>query len=96
MILTYKLISRKEGISPDKFFTMANVRGDPEIARGKKIYRKRSNLDKRKHCFSQRVPIKWNNLSKKEVEASSTSVFKKEYDLAEPSRTGTRHTSNRS
>ena len=96
MILTYKLISRKEGISPDKFFTMANVRGDPEIACGKKIYRKRSNLDKRKHCFSQRVPIKWNNLSKKEVEASSTSVFKKEYDLAEPSRTGTRHTSNRS
>jgi hypothetical protein len=95
-ILTYKLISRKEAISPDKFFTMANVRGDPEIARGKKIYRKRSNLDKRKHCFSQRVPIKWNNLSKKEVEASSTSVFKKEYDLAEPSRTGTRHTSNRS
>ena len=32
------------------------------------------------------MPIKWNNLSKKEVEASSTSVFKKEYDLAEPSR----------
>ena len=96
MILTYKLISRKEDISPDKFFKMATVRGDPEIARGNKIYRKRSNLNKRKHFFSQRVPIKWNNLSKKEVEASSTSVFKKEYDLAEPSRTGTRHTSNRS
>ena len=75
---------------------MTAVRGDPEIARGKKIYRKRCNLDKRKHCFSQRAPIKWNNLSKKEVEAPSTSVFKKEYDLAEPSRMGARYTSNRS
>ena len=96
MILTYKLISGKEGIRPDKFFTMTAARGDPEIARGKKIFRKRSKLDKRKHCFSQRAPIKWNNLSKKEVEAPSTSVFKKEYDLAEPSRMGARYTSSRS
>ena len=96
MILTYKLISRKEKINPDKFSKMAMVRGDPEIACGKKIYRERCKLNKRKYWFSQRVPIKWNNLSKKEVEASSTSVFKKEYDLAEPSRTSTRYTSNRS
>ena len=96
MILTYKLITGKEGIRSSKFFTMANVRGDPEIARGKKIFRERSNLDKRKHCFSQRAPIKWNNLTKKEVEAPSTSVFKKEFDLAEPSRMGTRYTCTRS
>ena len=96
MILTYKLIAKKEGISPDKFFPMANVRGDPEIARGRKIYRKRSRLNKRKYFFSQRVPIRWNRLSKKEVEAPSTSVFKKEYDIAEPTRMGTRYTRNRS
>ena len=96
MILTYKLISKKEGIGPDKFFSMATVRGDPEIARGRKIYRKRSNLNKRKYFFSQRAPIKWNTLSKKEVEVPSTSVFKKEYDFAEPTRMGTRYTSNRS
>ena len=95
-ILTYKLIEGKEGISHSKFFKMANVRGDPEIARGKKIYRERSNLDKRKYCFSQRAPIKWNSLSKREVDAVSTSVFKKEFDLAEPSRVGTRYTSTRS
>ena len=96
MILTYKLISKKEGIGPDKFFSMATVRGDPEIARGRKIYRKRSNLNKRKYFFSQRAPIKWNTLSKKEVEAPSTSVFKKDYDFAEPTRMGTRYTSSRS
>ena len=96
MILTYKLIEGKEGIKYNKFFKMANVRGDPEIARGKKIYRERSNLDKRKYCFSQRAPIKWNNLSKREVDATSTSVFKKEFDLAEPARVGTRYTSTRS
>ena len=96
MILTYKLIEGKEGINHNKFFKMAKVRGDPEIARGKKIYRKHSNLDKRKYCFSQRAPIKWNNLSKREVDATSTSVFKKEFDLAEPARVGTRYTSARS
>ena len=93
MILTYKLLSGKEGISPDKFFEMATVRGDPEIARGKKIFRKHSNLDKRKYFFSQRAPVRWNNLSKKEVDAPSTSVFKKEFDLAEPSRTLARYAS---
>ena len=96
MILTYKLISGKEGIGPDKFFKMASVRGDPEIARGKKIYRERSNLNKRKHYFSQRAPIRWNVLSKEEVEAPSTSAFKKRYDLAEPSRMVSRYTNNRS
>ena len=96
MILTYKLIAGKEGISADKFFKMARERGDPDIARGKKIYRERSNLNKRTYFFSQRAPVNWNNLSKKEVDAPSTSVFKKEYDLAEPSRAGARYAGNRS
>ena len=96
MILTYKLISGKEGIGPEKFFKMATVRGDPEIAWGKKIYREHSKLNKRKYFFSQRAPVKWNNLTKKEVEAPSTSVFKKEFDLAEPSRMGAMYTGNHS
>ena len=38
MIETYKLITNKEDINPNKFFQMSSERGDPELERGHKIF----------------------------------------------------------
>ena len=55
---------------------MATERGDPELLRGEKIFKKRSRKGLRANTFSQRVVNPWNNLSKKEVKAKKTSGFK--------------------
>ena len=86
MIETYKIITGKEDINPGKFFTMAPVRGDPELTHNKKIYKKSFRLDKRKYSFSQRVIEKWNTLEKDVVESQKTSGFKRKYDKCETNR----------
>jgi hypothetical protein len=86
MIETYKLITGKEDINSDKFFTMAHVRGDPELTHNMKIYKKSFRLDVRKYSFSQRVIDKWNLLGKKVVESPKTSGFKSKYDKSEVQR----------
>ena len=86
MIETYKIITGKEDIDPSKFFTMATVRGDPQLTHNMKIYKKRFRLDKRKYSFSQRVIAKWNLLDKDVVESQKTSGFKRKYDKSEANR----------
>ena len=80
MIETYKLIRRKENINPDKFFKMAEIRGDPEIHHGAKIFKKGFKGNRRKYYYTQRVVDPWNGLPKRVVEAKTTSTFKKRYD----------------
>ena len=86
MIETYKIITGKEDVNPSKFFTMATVRGDPQLTHNMKIYKKRFRLDKRKYSFSQRVIGKWNLLDKDVVESLKTSGFKRKYDKSEANR----------
>ena len=86
MIETYKIITGKEDINPGKFFTMAAVRGDPEITHNMKLYKKSFRLNKRKYTFSQRVIDKWNTLDKDVVESQKTSGFKRKYDRSEKNR----------
>ena len=87
MIETYKIITGKEDINPSKFFTMATVRGDPELTHSMKKYKKSFRLNKRKYSFSQRVIDKWNTLDKATVESQKTSGFKRKYDKIERNRT---------
>ena len=86
MIETYKIITGKEDINSEKFFTMAPVRGDPQLTHNKKIYKKSFKLDKRKYTFSQRVIERWNLLDKDVVESQKTSSFKRKYDKSEENR----------
>ncbi len=86
MIETYKLITGKEDINPGKFFTMATVRGDPELTHNMKLYKNSFRLDVRKYNFSQRVIDKWNSLDKDVVESLKTSGFKRKYDKSENTR----------
>ena len=86
MIETYKLITGKEDINPGKFFTMATVRGDPELTHNMKLYKNSFRLDVRKYTFSQRVIDKWNSLDKDVVESLKTSGFKRKYDKSENTR----------
>ena len=89
MIETYKIITGKENINPDKFFKM-----DPRPRREKfhtrRIFMKRYRLNIRKYSFSQRVIPKWNTLSKAEVQAEKTKDFKKVFDKIEGVRVGAR------
>ena len=80
MIETYKILTGKEDTKWSRFFQMAQERGDPELARGLKLFPKRPRLDKRKYVFSYRVIKKWNELSKEEVQSVKTSGFKEKYD----------------
>lgn len=83
MIETYKIITGKEDIDPSKFFTMAPVRGDPQLTHNMKIYKKPFRLNIRKYSFAQRVVCKWNLLDKNVVESIKTSGFKRKYDKSE-------------
>ena len=77
MIQTYKILSKKEDIDPSVFFQMAPQRPG---ANSKKIFKKQTRLDVRKHFFSQRTGCGWNALKNDVVEARKTGTFKKKYD----------------
>ena len=85
MIETYKIILGKENVERENFFQMATFRGR---SHSRKVYRKYSRLNIRKHWFTQRVVPKWNQLSSSEVEANKTSSFKARYDRRESARQG--------
>ena len=94
MIETYKILTGKEDTKWNRFFQMAPERGDPDLARGLKLFPKRPRLDKRKYVFSYRVIQKWNDLSKEEVQARKTSGFKAKYDKNEKDRKDLRESSS--
>ena len=83
MIETYKIISGKEDVKLGSLFKMATFRGR---SHSRKIYRRGSRLNVRKHWFTQRVAAKWNGLTSGEVEANKTSSFKAKYDKCEVAR----------
>ena len=75
LIETYKIITGKEKINPEKFFTMAPIREEPR-ARKHKIYKRRAKKDVRRFTFTQRVTNGWNSLTNEIVSAEKTSEFK--------------------
>ena len=82
LIEAYKILTGKEGVDPDCFFTLDkrayNTRGH-EL----KLYTNRSRLDLRKNFFSQRVVPYWNNLPGTVVKAESVNSFKNRLDRCE-------------
>ena len=91
MIETYKIVSGKENIHREKFFQMAPERGNPELLRGEKLAKNRSNKSLRANTFSQRVVNPWNKLKKNEVQARKTSGFKAQFDKNELERRSVRN-----
>ena len=86
MIETYKIITGKEDVKTDKFFSMAKIRSARNNTHEMKIQKKQCRLDVRKNYYSQRVGQKWNKLSPEEVGAKKTSEFKEKYDKREAER----------
>ena len=86
MIETYKIISGKEDVNPDKFFKISDDRGDLELVRGLRISKNRCNGNRRRFFYSQRVGDWWNKLKKEEVRAKTISEFKGRYDRGGPVR----------
>ena len=65
---------------------MARERGDPELNRGLKIFKKITNRERRRNVFSQRVVTAWNQEKKEVVQAKKTSGFKARFDREEVGR----------
>ena len=86
MIETYKIITRKEKVNPDRFFQMIPNRVGPR-ARDRKIFKKRSRNRVRRSFFTQRVPNNWNGLTNEIVNAEKTSQFKELMDAFTAART---------
>ena len=75
MIETYKIITRKEKVNPEKNFKMVSDKEGPR-ARMNTIFKKRIIKDVRKFSFTQRVTNGWNSLTNEIVNAKKTSEFK--------------------
>ena len=86
MIETFKILTKKVDVKTETFFQMRSERGDPELFRGKKIFKKRSRKLPRRNVFSQRVVNPWNKLTREEVQSLKTSSFKSHFDKKEVSR----------
>ena len=95
MIETHKIITNKGGLNSDILFDRRVERGDPELHRGHKIFKKRCEKGVRSNFFSQRVVNPWNNLRKEEVQANKTSGFKGKFDKNEKERKRARAGSER-
>lgn len=83
MIETHKIMSDREGVRKEDFFRPQVERGDPELFRGRKIFKERPGGVKRQNAFSQRVVNPWNKLSREEAMAGKTSSFKSKFDQME-------------
>ena len=95
MIETYKLMTNKGGLNSDILFDKRAERGDPELHRGQKIFRKRCEKEVRRNFFSQRVVNPWNTLRKEVVKAKKISGLKKNFDDNEIKRRLARERSER-
>ena len=74
LIETFKILTRKDNVNYETFFTMArtgHLRGN-----SLKLFKGRARLEVRKHFFSQRVIEAWNKLPDEVVKAESVSKFK--------------------
>ena len=79
LIETYKLLTGKEGIDYEQFFTLA---GNEHGLRGHrlKLFVERSRLVMRQKFFSRRVVSEWNSLPSSVVESTSVNMFKNRLD----------------
>ena len=78
MIEVYKIMTGKDKIDKQQFFPLAD---NNYGLRGHSLkIRKDSNLDIRKHFFSQRVVNAWNKLPQHVVDAPSINSFKNRLD----------------
>ena len=79
LIEAYKIITGKENINSNQFFTpytgIYNIRGHCH-----KLETTRSRLELRRNFFSQRVVRHWNNLPDNVVNASTVNTFKNRLD----------------
>ena len=79
LIETYKILTGRERVNPETFFTRATTTGK---LRGHhlKLFVPRCRTNTRKQFFSVRVVSHWNGLPSKVVEAESVNSFKNRLD----------------
>jgi len=76
---TYKILTGKEKINPDKLFK--RVENTKTRGHNMKLEKHQVRTDNRKHYFSQRVINDWNKLPSKAVNAISINILKNELQI---------------
>ena len=76
VIEVYKILMGKEGVNPNRFFTL-DKRAYSTRGHELKLYTNRSRLELRMNIFSQCVVSHWNNLPGTAVKAESVNSFNK-------------------
>ena len=78
VIFLFKIVHKLVDINASNFFAMnlnSKTRGHPY-----KIMQERSNTDKRRHFYTQRVIAPWNCLPEHLIDSKNVSQFKAGYD----------------
>ena len=86
MIQAYNIMTNKGDYKRELFFQGVIERGDPNLQRGLKMFKKRSRKDIRKNFFSQRIVNPWNHERREVVQKKKTLGFKKGFDEIEKER----------
>ena len=78
LIETYKILTHKEDIAYEQFFSLSSL----NCTRGNslKLFKNRCRLDVRKCFFSQRIINYWNDLPEHVVTAPNINIFKSRLD----------------
>jgi len=79
LIEMFKMLTGREGISYEQFFTLASTQHSTR-GHSLKLYKERSRLDCRKYSFSQRSVDVWNSLPSEVINATSVNSFKNRLD----------------
>ena len=79
LIEAYKILTGREGVDPESFFTMATSAGRLRGHR-LKLYVPRCRMTVRQQFFSNRVLRHWNNLPAIVIDAESVNDFKNKLD----------------
>ena len=75
----YKILTGREGLDRDKFFTASNMEHGLR-GHSKKLFKPRCNTTARLKTFSMRAIDDWNRLPGEVVDATSVNKFKNKLD----------------
>ena len=84
MAQVYKIVTGKDKVKSDTWFTMASeglrlTRGDAQFAHPLSLKKQRSRLEVRRNFFSQRIVDSWNNIPPVIKDTITVNSFKRLY-----------------
>ena len=80
MIAVFKMVKGLVDIDSSKLIPLNNTKNTNTRSHNKQLMGTRCNTMWRKHFFTQRIVLAWNELSKGTIESDCIATFKQRYD----------------